>query len=31
MTENPFHWWYSNNEEYYQGPCDSREEAIGPW
>lgn len=27
MTEQ-FDWWYSNNEESYQGPCGSREEAI---
>ena len=27
MTEN-WQWWYSNTEEHYQGPCETREEAI---
>lgn len=29
MTDEPnWHWWYSDNEERYSGPCSSREEAI---
>lgn len=28
MTDQ-FFWWYSDNEESFQGPCTSREEAIG--
>lgn len=27
MTEH-WQWWYSNTEEHYQGPCETREEAI---
>ncbi len=27
MTEQ-WQWWYSNTEEHYQGPCETREEAI---